>query len=76
MHKVQVGCFMFQVRHGKLPEYFNNMFFINSDIHMYATQCADDYHVSFSRTNLFKNTIQTAGPILWNTVNSNIKNVN
>jgi len=40
---------------------------------VYSTRHADDYHISFSRTNLFKNNIRHSGPVLWNTIESNIK---
>jgi hypothetical protein len=70
---VQVACFMFKVRHNELPVYFTGMFKINSNVHVYSTRHADDYHISFSRTNIFKNTIRNTGPVLWNSIDSNIK---
>jgi len=40
---------------------------------MYSTRHADDYHISFSITNLFKNSIRHSGPVLWNTIEYNVQ---
>jgi len=54
MHKVQIACFMFKVRHSELPADFIDMFKINADVHVYSTRHADDYNFSFSITNCLR----------------------
>ena len=41
---------MFKVFNQQLPNYFNDLFIPNSDIHNYNTTQASDFHISFSRT--------------------------
>jgi len=49
---------MLKVCHSELPaNYFIDRFKITSDVHVYLTRHAHDYHISSDRTNLFKNTI-------------------
>jgi len=53
---------MFKVRHSELPAYFIYMSKINSDVLV----CITRHLISLSGTNIFKNTIRNAGPVLWN----------
>ena len=73
IHKLQVACFMFKVQQGQIPKYFCDMFSTNSEFHSYATRHANDYHIMYHRTSLLKNSIRIAGPLLWNTIDHNIR---
>jgi hypothetical protein len=73
LHKLHVACFMYKVHMGLLPCHFLDMFQTNTAIHSYNTRQADNYHVTFSRTNLMKSTIRIAGPLLWNSIDDSIK---
>jgi len=50
INKLQTVCFMFKVFNQQLPNYFNDLFIPNSDIHNYNTRQGSDFHISFSRT--------------------------
>ena len=73
LHKLQVACFMFKVHRGLMPAFFAHMFCVNSDIHHYNTRHAADYHITAHRTSLLKNTIRIAGPLLWNSIDLNVR---
>jgi len=51
------------------------VFFINADVHSYNTRFATNYHITVHRTSLLHYTIRIAGPLLWNSLDSNIKSV-
>jgi len=74
LQKLQVVCFMFKVDKGFIPPYFSSVFCIN-DVHSYNTRFATKYHITVHRTSLLHHTIHIAGPILWNSLDSNIKSV-
>ena len=65
---------MFKVDKGFIPPYFSSVFCIN-DVHSYNTRFATKYHITVHRTSLLHHTIHIAGPILWNSLDSNIKSV-
>jgi len=73
LHKLQVACFMFKVDKGLMPPYFSSVFCINADVHSYNTRFASNYHITVHWTSLLHYTIRIAGPLLWNSLDSNIK---
>jgi len=46
-------------------------FCINADVHSYNTRFATNYHITVHRTSLLHYTIRIAGPLLWNSLDSN-----
>jgi len=73
---MQVACFMFRVCKGFVPSYFSNIFCFNADVHHYNTRHANDYHITVHRTTLLKHTIRIAGPLIWNSIDFNIRSSN
>ena len=65
---------MFSLQNGLLPSCFNNMFSTNNEIHNYNTRNKHSYHINFSRTKLKQFSITYQGPILFNSIDSQIKN--
>ena len=65
---------MFKVDKGLMPLYFSSVC-INVDVHFYNTSFATNCHITVHRTSLQHYTIRTAGPLLWNSLESNIKSV-
>ena len=76
IHKLQVACFMFRVCKGFVPSYFSSIFCFNADVHHYNTRHASDYHITVHRTTLLKYTIRIAGPLIWNSIDYNIRSSN
>jgi len=66
INKLQTVCFMFKVFNQQLPNYFNDLFIPNSDIHNYNTRQASDFHISFSRTKSRQLSIVIYGAKSWN----------
>jgi len=66
---------MFKVDKGRKPPYFSSIFCINGDVHSYNTRFATNCHITVHRTSLLHYTICIAGPLLWNSLDSNIKSV-
>ena len=73
LNKLRVGCFMFRALHSLLPNYFNSMFVLNSDVHSHFTRHQSDLHLNASRLNIRKFSLKVFGPTLWNSVPSHIK---
>ena len=66
---------MFKVDKGLIPPYFSSVFCTNANVHSYNTRFATNYHINVHRTSLLHYTIRIAGPLLWNSLDSNIKSV-
>lgn len=73
LNRLRVGCFMFRALHSLLPNYFNSMFVLNSDVHPHFTRHQSDLHINPCRLNIRKFTLKVYGPTLWNSVPSHIK---
>ena len=73
LNKLRVGCFMFRALHSLLPNYFNSMFVLNSDVHSHFTRHQSDLHLNASRLNIRKFSLKVFGPTLWNSVPFHIK---
>ena len=54
---------------------FKCFFCINADVHSYNTRFATNYHITVHWTSLLHYTIRIARPLLWNSLDSNIKSV-
>ena len=52
--KFQINKIMYLYKNGLLPESFNDMFLLNSDIHPYNTRNKNSLHLPYCRTNLRK----------------------
>ena len=65
---------MFCYHNEILPPVFHDLFQCNSQIHSYNTRSANNYRPHACRTNLKKITILYRGPIIWNSLSSDIRN--
>ena len=60
--------FMFRYYNGKIPDIFQNIFMMNSDIHDHYTRQSGSHHVPKVKNNLGKWSIRYRGVIVWNTI--------
>ena len=66
----QLGFFMFSFKNSTLPSKFNNLFFMNSQIHNYNTRNAHSFRLPLCRTNTRLFSIYFQGPKFYNSLNS------
>ena len=71
-----VACFMYRCLHNLLPAYFCDMFTINANIHLHNTRQKNNLHIVSHRLNTRKFTIRFQGPLIWNSINTDIRNSN
>ena len=66
IHLFQLGFFMFSFKNSTLPSKFNNLFFMNSQIHNYNTRNAHSFRLPLCRTNTRLFSIYFQGPKFYN----------
>ena len=67
---------MYRIKYFQnLPEFFNNYFTRNSEIHRYNTRNANKFHVNYRRTNYAKHTVINKGIEIWNSLDEKISNI-
>ena len=74
VNSLYIARFMFCYHNEILPPVFLDLFQCNSQIHSYNTRSANNYRPHACRTNLKKFTILYRGPIIWNSLSSDIRN--
>ncbi len=74
IHKLIIGSFMYNYTFNKLPINFTDYFTQNNAIHNYPTRISHKYRPHVFKSNLARNTIRRQGPLLWNTLNDDLKN--
>ena len=72
-YKLELGVFMYQYVNGSLPISFNAFFTKLSDIHNYDTRNKSNYNPTRYKKVFADKAIRTMGPILWNSLDKNIK---
>ena len=72
-YKLELGVFMYQYVNGSLPISFNAFFTKLSDIHKYDTRNKSNYNLTRNKKVFADKAIRTMGPILWNSLDKNIK---
>ena len=72
-YKLELGVFMYQYVNGSLPISFNAFFTKLSDIHNYDTRNKSNYNPTRNKKVFADKAIRTMGPILWNSLDKNIK---
>ena len=60
--------FMFRYYNGKMPDIFQNIFMVNSDIYAHCTRQGESYHIPKVKNILGKWSIRYRGVIVWNTI--------
>ena len=71
-YTLELGTF-YKHRTNKLPNTFDNYFVKHVDVHNYHTRNANNYSLSKNKKAFSDRTIRSSGPILWNSLNENIK---
>lgn len=76
LYTLQLAIFMYQFYHGLLPCDLldQNYFTTHSDVHNYNTRYANDIRIGQTNTKLAYNTIRVQGALLWNSLQSSLKN--
>ena len=75
INKLQTACFMFNAMHNLLPQSLGSLFKLNSSVHSYFTRHVNDFHLTKFHTNVRKFSISVQGPLLWNSLPTEIKNL-
>lgn len=70
--KLQTGQFMFSCKNNLLPNYLQNLFILNSQVHNYNTRRANAFHTASARTKLRQFSVIFRGPIFYNSLNNDI----
>ena len=70
------AVFMYSYYRDKLPAFFNNFFISNDALHSHNTRSVSRIHIEFNRTNYGKFSIRYRGAIVWNSLPSEIRNIN
>lgn len=69
----QVGDLLYRYEHGQLPLSFTGYFKLRSMMHDHNKRGASLYRPTKARANLRSFSIKSTGPIIWNTVPSEIR---
>ena len=70
------AVFMYSYYHDKLPAFFKNFFITNDALHSYNTRSMSQIHIEFNRTNYGKFSIRYREAVVWNSLSSEIRNIN
>jgi hypothetical protein len=73
MYSLELGVFMFKYSINELPQTFHNYFSKRSDIHDYQTRHKNDLNLSNNKKAFSDHSIRSNGPILWNSLQKNLK---
>ena len=70
------SLFMYRFNYCQiLPDFYNDYFKQNNELHNYNTRNATKLHVSYKRTNYRKYTVFNKGVSIWNCLDKEIKNI-
>ena len=69
-----IGTFMYECLYGNIPDIFRNYFQRNADVHDHNLRNVNDLNVPYGRLDIRKFMIKIAGPNLWNSLPSSVKN--
>ena len=67
---------MYKYSKGSLSDGFNNFFTTRSEIHDYHTTYKDHYHQTRNARTFSDHSIRTYRPILWNSLDNNVRKSN
>ena len=74
IQKLQISQFMFSYRNNSLPNKFQGMFILNTQIHNYDTRTNNLIRIPLVRTRLRQFSIQYQGPTIFNSLDNEIVN--
>ena len=69
-----IGTFMYECLYGNVPYIFRNYFQRNADVNDHNLRNVDDLYVPYGRLDIRKYSMKIAGPSLWNSLPSLVKN--
>ena len=72
INKLELATFMFKFKNDVLPESFNNLFRLNSQIHNYNTRSSNKFHLWSVTSQNDVQSITHTGPRIWNTIPDNL----
>ena len=72
IYHLQLGCIMYKLNAGGLPQALATIFTKNHQVHTYFTRQASAFHLPSVRTKLALNSLIYIGPKYWNSLDSNI----
>jgi retron-type reverse transcriptase len=75
INKLQVGLFMYKLQAHQIPASFDNWFCKNSEVHDHFTRSATNYHQRRVHTTARQHSIGICGPLLWNSLPNDLKNL-
>ena len=70
---LQIGCLMYQIVNGLLPDSLFGIFYKNSDTHSYHTRSKNKLCIPKHRTKMREQSIHVVGARIWNLIPDNIK---
>ena len=73
IYLLNLGIFMYKHSMGILPKIFISYFTKRHDYHNYMTRNIDDYQLTKNNTKFSSKGVRSAGPDLWNKLNSDVK---
>ena len=73
IHKLLSGLFMYNFTYKSLPQNFADYFVQNRDIHTYSTRTLNLYRPQNFKYDLARNTIKRQGPLLWNSIDYDLR---
>ncbi len=75
IHRLTLALFMYNYSQNNLPGTFSDYFIQNRSIHSYPTRNSLLYRPYNFKNDLARNTIRRQGPLHWNSIDQELKNV-
>ena len=70
---LEVGVFMFRDLPNQLSNGFRDSFSKQAECHKHLTRNANDYTLTRNKIVFSVQTVKTSGPLLWNSLDQNLK---
>ena len=66
------GMFMFKRFHSLRPDYFNELFCMNRDMHSYNTRQRNSFYCKEWKLDIMRRSIRIQGPLIWNKIDAKV----
>ena len=70
-----IGLFTYKVVYNLIPSPVSNYFTKREQVHAYSLRASGNLSIQFSRTNYRKHALTCRGPIIWNNIPKDIRNI-
>ena len=70
-----IGLFTYKVVYNLIPSPVSNYFTKREQVHAYSLRASGNLSIQFSRTNCRKHALTCRGPIIWNNIPKDIRNI-